>query len=47
MQKVCKTKRLTLVKNESKLRKFSGWEVQSQKITMAIIYVSFNYLLTK
>ena len=27
--------------------KFRGWEVQTQNITMTIIYISFKNLLTK
>ena len=38
-------KRLILVKNKSKLRKFWGWEVETQKTAM--IYISFKKLLTK
>ena len=42
-----RTKRLHLVKNETKLRKFSGWEVPTQKITVTVIYISFKNLLTQ
>ena len=41
-------KRLNLVKrSRSKLRIFRGWEVQTQKITITIIYISLKNLLTK
>ena len=43
-----RTKRLNLVKkSKSKLRIFRGWEVQTQKITITIIYISLKNLLTK
>ena len=43
-----RTKRLNLVKkSRSKLRIFRGWEVQTQKITITIIYISLKNLLTK
>ena len=35
-----------MVKSKSKLRKFRGWEVQTQNITMTIFYISFKNLLT-
>ena len=41
------TNRQTLVKNKSKLRKLSGLEVSTQKITLTIIHIPFENMLTK
>ena len=36
-----------MVKKQSKLRMFRGWEVQTQKITIKMIYISSKNLSTK
>ena len=47
-KKLCKNKQADwLKKTKSKLRIFRGWEVQTQKNTATIIYISFKNLLTK
>ena len=42
-----RTNRLKLVKNKNKLRKRSGLEVQTKKITLTIIYIPLKNMLTK
>ena len=42
-----RTKRLKLAKDKRKLRTFWGWEVETQKITLTVIYIPFEILLRK
>ena len=47
-EKLCKDKVPEFGKNhKSKLSIFRGWKIQTQKIAITIIYISFKNLLTK